>query len=555
MGNGLATVSDTVGDNLQASSGKSGPPELSFLSGLGSFLTGDNDSAPYFLLQADYARTVNIAVAGNSGVGKSLLVNTIRGIRPQDESWAPVGVTETTSEPVWYEFPGDSSVRLWDMEGAGSTCSWDNYTGNAGLRYFDVVLLLCSSRLTESDVEIVKELENQKVPYLFVRTKLDEDIRNNRCDLDMSPEETEESIRRELRLSGIARPYLINARVPGKYDFPRLIKDIVKRLEILERQEGEVDDQTAVEAEAAPGKPSSGAPPAASSSATSAMTSSSTSGAKAPVTSSTPITPSTQKYPLIWSLPAGKHIAPVEALCADGGHWLWTEDEGVRELLEAELGWLAATVTRKFSGNPEHYFSLRPDGAWEIRIKTGLSVIGAPLSGKDYTASVITPNTEDAAPHTQVANGKKYTGKKRHYVEDGRLVTEISGTAENPKSLIAEPFLSRMHRFVVDGMYWLVLENVTEGKSGIRRFKRFPCYRITNETGKEVTMKTYPVGAYFGNPNTTVTIETEANRCIECHRGDVGMQQVVFTLPNNLQYNVAEAEPFEHFHLRTHMFI
>mmetsp|Transcript_106375 Transcript_106375/g.317953 ORF Transcript_106375/g.317953 Transcript_106375/m.317953 type:complete len:547 (-) Transcript_106375:108-1748(-) len=545
MGNGLAAVSDDVGDHLQGSSARPGP-ELSFLSGLGGFLSDDKGSAPYFLLQADYARTVNIAVAGNSGVGKSLLVNTIRGTRPEDPTWAPVGVTETTREPVWYEFPGDSSVRLWDMEGAGSTCSWDNYTGNAGLRYFDVVLLLCSSRLTESDVEIVRELESQNVPCLFVRTKLDEDIKNNQHDLDMSPQETEESIRSDLRLSGITRPYLINARVPGKHDFPRLIKDIVKRLEILERQEGPNDGQASLENEVAPVLPSPRLP-AASSSAASSTASPSTNGAKAPVTS-------TQRHPLIWSLPDGKHIGRVEALCEDGGHWIWTEDDGVRELLEAELGWLAATVTRKFGGTPEHYYSLRPDGAWEMRIKTGLSVIGAPLSGKDYTSSIITPNPEESTPHSQVANGKKYVGTKRHYEEGGRLVTEISGTAENAKTFITEPFLSRMHRFVVDDMYWLVLENVTEGKSGIRRFKRYPFYRITNETGKEVTMKTYPVEALFGSPSTTATIEPGATRLVECHRGDVRVEQVVFSLTNRLQYTVSEVEPFETFFLRTDLF-
>ena len=42
---------------------------------------------------------MNLAVVGNSGVGKSLLINRLRRLRPQAEGWAAVGVNETTREP------------------------------------------------------------------------------------------------------------------------------------------------------------------------------------------------------------------------------------------------------------------------------------------------------------------------------------------------------------------------------------------------------------------------------------------------------------------------
>ena len=64
---------------------------------------------------------INIAVVGNSGVGKSLLINRcvvvqlaeghgdtadvrrLRKLRPQAEGWAAVGVNETTKAPTMHE--------------------------------------------------------------------------------------------------------------------------------------------------------------------------------------------------------------------------------------------------------------------------------------------------------------------------------------------------------------------------------------------------------------------------------------------------------------------
>eukprot|EP00913_Durusdinium_trenchii_P000278 g252.t1 len=63
---------------------------------------------------------INIAVVGNSGVGKSLLINRLRRLRTQAEGWAPVGVNETTREPTMYPYPNQPSVRLWDLPGAGT---------------------------------------------------------------------------------------------------------------------------------------------------------------------------------------------------------------------------------------------------------------------------------------------------------------------------------------------------------------------------------------------------------------------------------------------------
>lgn len=551
-------------------------PELGFLQGLGQFLAEDKGSAPAFLLQADYSRTVNIAVAGNSGVGKSLLVNTIRGVRPDDPTWAPVGVTETTQEPRWYEFPGESAVRLWDMEGAGATCTWDDYTGNIGLRYFDVVLLLCCTRLTDSDVAIVRELENQSIPFFFVRTKLDEDIKNNEADCGRSAEETEESIRCDLQMCGITSPYLVNARLPDKHDFPKLLKDIVIRLEIFERKVKDVDEK-APEAEAQPVQPEATpeplAPKTAAVSATAAPEAPektaeekvSTAPADKPatldakaaspaVTTSSPVTASSPDSSSdLYFLPKGKHIEPIEALYAEGGHWLWFEDEGFHEWHEAEYGAIGAFMMKQMQGTPEHTYRRRSDGNFDVKVKNGWTSLGTSFRGKDSVEQILDLNHKDNCLKFSTFGNKKMFCRTRSYIEGGRLISESTGHAEGYTDGIQAPHHFRLHRFVCDNMYWCAFENVIKSTTGFRRFKRYPFYRIVNETGKDVTVKTYSSSAIFSTPNTTATVEPGSS-CIDLQKPDVGMEQMVFTLPNRTTYTISQVEPFETYCIRQELF-
>lgn len=65
---------------------------------------------PAFLEQSFKKGTVNIAVTGSSGVGKSSWINSIRKVSSKDPAFAKTGVSETTMEPRMYPFPGSSGV-------------------------------------------------------------------------------------------------------------------------------------------------------------------------------------------------------------------------------------------------------------------------------------------------------------------------------------------------------------------------------------------------------------------------------------------------------------
>ena len=97
--------------------------------------------------------TLNVAVVGTSGVGKSLLINKMRRLKPGAQGWAPTGVKETTLRPTAYCFPGIDRVRLWDLPGAGTPgFPKESYLQTMGLRSFDSVLIVTANRFTSTDV-------------------------------------------------------------------------------------------------------------------------------------------------------------------------------------------------------------------------------------------------------------------------------------------------------------------------------------------------------------------------------------------------------------------
>jgi interferon gamma inducible protein 47 len=64
--------------------------------------------------------TVNIAVVGRSGSGKSSFINTIRRLTGDDEGAARVGSTQTTMTETSYAFPENPNLKLTDLPGMGT---------------------------------------------------------------------------------------------------------------------------------------------------------------------------------------------------------------------------------------------------------------------------------------------------------------------------------------------------------------------------------------------------------------------------------------------------
>jgi len=186
---------------------------------------------PHWLTNLD--GTINVAIVGNSGVGKSLLINCLRKLQRTSPGWAPVGVNETTMEPTMYCYSGAPEVRLWDLPGAGTVnFPSDTYVKEMGLRFFDRVLIVTAGRFTEMELCIQQELDRFGIPYVMVRNKVDLDVWNNQIDNRQSELATLEDIRRNLKEShGLDSIYLISSRDGASaYDMPALLSDIFPSL-------------------------------------------------------------------------------------------------------------------------------------------------------------------------------------------------------------------------------------------------------------------------------------------------------------------------------------
>ena len=111
------------------------------------------------------------------------------------------------------------------------------------LKKYDVFLILCTSRFTNNNLQVAKKVESIKKSFFFVRTKIDQDIEDQKFDYK---EKTEESILSEIRedclenLSGLEgsnkKVFLIGNHHQEKWDFPCLTQTILDALPPHQRE-------------------------------------------------------------------------------------------------------------------------------------------------------------------------------------------------------------------------------------------------------------------------------------------------------------------------------
>eukprot|EP00249_Psilotum_nudum_P011749 c23358_g1_i2 orf=56-910(-) len=125
-------------------------------------------------LGMDVSSHFNFAVVGQSGVGKSSLINGLRQLRDNVTGSAAVGEVETTKEIQKYPHPTYPHIVLWDVPGAGTLKHDEStYFVDNMLYAFDCILVLSSDRFLKVDFEIAKKAMEFKRQCAFVRTKAD----------------------------------------------------------------------------------------------------------------------------------------------------------------------------------------------------------------------------------------------------------------------------------------------------------------------------------------------------------------------------------------------
>lgn len=179
--------------------------------------------------------TLNVAVTGMSGAGKSTFVNAIRGIPNSDPRAAPTGVTETTMSPVKYDHPTMPNVKIWDLPGVGTTNHQaKNYIKRMKFENYDVFIIITSERFKENDVSLAKAVLKKKKLYYFIRSKIDNDIYAEQLRSQLSEPQVLANIRwdclKHLRDLGNPKVFLISSFHLEKYDFSDLVETLRKDL-------------------------------------------------------------------------------------------------------------------------------------------------------------------------------------------------------------------------------------------------------------------------------------------------------------------------------------
>lgn len=168
--------------------------------------------------------TVRLGVIGQSGSGKSSLINAIVG-----QQVAPTGaLIETTQEPQ--EVPVDG-LTFVDLPGCG-TPTWpqESYIERLHLLgAFDGFILVTAHRLTECDAMLFRELSRRAhKPCFVVRSHFDQAVASHAE--SEAREIIASHIRRQLQADADLPIYMVCSVESQHYDLEKLILDIRKSL-------------------------------------------------------------------------------------------------------------------------------------------------------------------------------------------------------------------------------------------------------------------------------------------------------------------------------------
>ena len=176
---------------------------------------------------------VKIAITGQSGSGKSSMINGVLG-----QNVAKVGATETTFEIKSYNHNG---TELYDLPGCGTpNFPVETYIDKCDLKSYDAAVIVTANRFMENDLWLINEMGQLGKPVFVVRTKMDEATINEQRDNGLNELEVFQKVLldlennlKDVKTKGL---YLISSVYPQKWDFNNLFNDIGDNLSDIKRK-------------------------------------------------------------------------------------------------------------------------------------------------------------------------------------------------------------------------------------------------------------------------------------------------------------------------------
>ncbi|XP_020668475.3 interferon-inducible GTPase 5 [Pogona vitticeps] len=192
------------------------------------------------LLDSLEMTTLEIAVTGESGAGKSTFINALLGLKDGDPRAAPTGVIETTNSPTPYHHPRLPRVRLWDLPGTGTpSFQAEHYLKQVEFEKYDFFIILASERFRQNHAELARAVAAMGKRFYFVRSKVDQDLQASRRRRPTRFQEVrvlreiEDDCLRQLKKEGLDYPkvFLVSSFELHRFDFQRLQDTLAEELE------------------------------------------------------------------------------------------------------------------------------------------------------------------------------------------------------------------------------------------------------------------------------------------------------------------------------------
>ncbi|XP_067889093.1 uncharacterized protein [Heterodontus francisci] len=194
------------------------------------------------------ASGLDMAVFGDHWSGKSTLINALRGLQADDEAAAMTGMGDPDTKPVVYTFPKYPNVRIWELPEISANLQPEQYLKQVNGENYGLFIIVASEIFKAHHSQLSKILQNMGKVVLFVRTKLDGDLRaykyryNSKYNENKVVEEIRQFCIECLKKGGVqqAEVYLVSGFDLEKFDFWSLCSRIqnhpdVIKCEIFER--------------------------------------------------------------------------------------------------------------------------------------------------------------------------------------------------------------------------------------------------------------------------------------------------------------------------------
>lgn len=161
-----------------------------------------------------------------------------------DDMAAKVGVTECTTEPTAYDHPTNPKIKFWDLPGIGTPNYPDleTYCQKVQLEKYNAFLIFTASRFTENDLKLATKIRSIGKHFLFIRTKIDENVRAEKRKRGFDEDAMLAKVRCYCSenlgdlLSNERDVFLISNHHPTRWDFARLTQAILDVLPMYQRE-------------------------------------------------------------------------------------------------------------------------------------------------------------------------------------------------------------------------------------------------------------------------------------------------------------------------------